>query len=805
MRITFLILLIAITCLSCNGQRTDSKTTHHPEYFKQAQPVWAKGRETEMNLTLGFRGVFTAGKSDDPVLSITGSSLYRVFINGEYLGYGPARASHGYYRVDEYDLSSHLKEGDNIVTVEVAGYNVNSFYTLDQPSFLQAEIRDGDQVLLATGGEGNTGFEACEPGNRIQKVRRYSMQRPFIEYYNLDQDFESWKSGATPSDKVELAVYPGKKLLYRNLQLTDFKITRAEKVLHRGIMERKKPEKYHKNALGKFTEGFPEEELAVTPTLRMQEMITKTLEEAHDLRISQALGTDEFYTLDFGANLSGFIGSKIICTEPSTVYLTFDEILMDGEVNPKERMPNINNVVVYDLEPGTYDLESFETYTFRFLKIAVAKGSCQIGDAYIREYAYPENKAAVYASDDEALNKIFEASKQTFRQNSVDLFMDCPQRERAGWLCDSRFMAIVEKEFTGKDDIAYNYYQNYALYTPFDNLPEGMVPMVYPADIRNGNFIPNWALWFVIQVSEYAERGGDRQLVADLEDSVLGVLKYFTPFENEDGLLENLKGWKFIEWSQANKFVRGVNYPTNALYSKALSEAARLYDKPELEDKAQKIAREVREQSFNGEFFIDNALRDKKGRLKPTPNISEVGQYYAFFFDVATPDTHPGLWKKLITEFGPDRDDKTVYPKVFKANAFIGNYLRMEILYRYRQSDQMLKEIKGYFLDMAHETNTLWEHMDTHASCNHGFGSYLAHLLYQGGLGIRKIDYLKKEVTLRFDKTYLNSCKGAIPVGDEKISLQWERSGNRLDYSLELPEGYTVRIENPGGFEITEH
>ncbi|MBC9795734.1 hypothetical protein IBL28_07140 [Sinomicrobium sp. FJxs] len=764
-----------------------------------------------MNLTLGFRGVFKVDKVASPVLKITGSTLYRVSVNGKYLGYGPARASHGYYRIDEYDLSPYLKKGDNVVAVEVTGYNVNSYYVLDQPSFLQAEISNGEKVILATGIEENVpgtgrsrGIEAVELDGRVQKVRRYSMQRPFIEYYRLEEDFDHWKTLPASLDKVELAVYPEKKLLYRNLELPDFNITRPKEVIHHGTIGWEKPKKYHKKHLGKFTEGFPEEKLTVTPTLTMQEMVTQTLEKLHDADIPKQLEANEFYTLDFGTNLSGFIGSRIVCTEPSTIYFTFDEILLNGEVKPKERMPNINNVIGYELEPGTYDLESFEAYTFRFLKMTVVKGSCQVQDAYIREYAYPEHKAIAFKSSDTGLNKIFEASKQTFRQNSVDLFMDCPSRERAGWLCDSRFMSIVEKEFTGKDDIAYNYYENYALYTPFENLPEGMIPMVYPADNRNGNFIPNWALWFVIQVREYADRGGDPELVQQLKPRVMGILDYFARFENEDGLLENLKGWKFVEWSEANKFVNGVNYPTNALYSKALLAASELYDEPEPGGKAEKIIRAVRKQSFNGKFFVDNAVRDKEGNLRPTSNISEVGQYYAFFFDLATPESYPELWGKLTTEFGPDRDDKAVYPNVFKANAFIGNYLRMEILYRYGLSDQMLKEMKGYFLNMANLTGTLWEHMDTHASCNHGFASYLGHLLYQGALGIQQIDYLKKEVTLRFDKTSLNTCEGAIPVGNERIYLRWEKSGNRLNYSLELPEEYTVKVRNPGRFEIAE-
>ena len=37
-------------------------------------------------------------------------------------------------------------------------------------------------------------------------------------------------------------------------------------------------------------------------------------------------------------------------------------------------------------------------------------------------------------------------------------------------------------------------------------------------------------------------------------------------------------------------------------------------------------------------------------------------------------------------------------------------------------------EEKGFYY-MAKETGTLWEHMSTYASCNHGFASYIAVLL----------------------------------------------------------------------------
>lgn len=772
-----------------------------PAVMKKALPIWAEGRQTEMNLSLGFRGVFQVKKSQNFSLKITASTLYRVFLNGEFLGYGPARAGHGYYRVDEYDLSQKVRKGENIVAVEVAGYNINTFYTLDQPSFLQAEVLSGGQVVLATGN--NTDFEAFQIKERLQKVERYSYQRPFTEYYRLTKGFDQWRtSSEAPANALKLTVCNEVNLIGRNLPFPDFNIVHPASVYSSGTIELRKPEKYKKDRsltqISDVLKGYKEDELEVIPSLIIQEITNKTQDTIATPFSGKSvqLTGNQFCTFNMGVNLSGFIGSKISCTEPTTLYFYFDEVLTDGDVKAKQRMGGTNNYVVYELAPGDYKLESFESYTFKYLKAMVLKGSCTLEDIYLREYAYPENPAASFLCSNNKLNEIYKAARQTFRQNTVDIFMDCPSRERAGWLCDSYFTAIMEKEFTGRSAVAHNFYENFALPESFAHLPEGMLPMCYPSDHYSGSFIPNWALWFIIQIDDYARRGGDPSLVAQLKPRIEKLLKYFEKFENEDGLLEKLDGWIFVEWSKANEWVKDVNYPSNMLYSAALSSAAQLYHNEAWQQKADHVKQVVQKQSYNGTFFVDNAVRGENGKLQVTKNTSEVCQYYAFFFNVATPETYPELWKKLTTEFGPNRDDKTTYPDVYKANAFIGNYLRLDILSGYGLQGQLLGEIQDYFYNMARITGTLWENMGSQASCNHGFASYLGHVLYRDILGISKIDYVGKEVTIRFTDINLDECSGVVPVENDAVELKWKRVGNLIRYSVKIPEGYKLNIEN---------
>ena len=162
---------------------TLSAPSGHPDQtprFHAAKPVWLEGRELEMNLTVGFRALFDAPEEGTVTLRVTAASIYRVFVNGAFCGHGPARGPRGHFRVDEWDLAQYLHPASNIVAIEVAGYNCNSYYLLDQPSFVQAEISAGDTVLAATGQEPR-GFTARPMPERVQRAQRYSFQRPFAE------------------------------------------------------------------------------------------------------------------------------------------------------------------------------------------------------------------------------------------------------------------------------------------------------------------------------------------------------------------------------------------------------------------------------------------------------------------------------------------------------------------------------------------------------------------------------------------------------------------------------------------------
>lgn len=483
---------------------------------------------------------------------------------------------------------------------------------------------------------------------------------------------------------------------------------------------------------------------------------------------------------------TGFITCRIECSENSLIRFDFDEILTDGDVNFMKRYGSTCNTQPVYLQKGKYDFTAIDPKSMQYIKVLCKNGSVKINGLCLTEYTN-SSPTAVFECDDEALMRVYNAAVNTFCQNSVDVYMDCPSRERAGWLCDSFFTARAEKDLTGASNVEKGFLENFLFASDFPRLPQGMLPMCYPSDPISSLFIPNWAMFFVTELEEYYYRTGDSKTVDLAKERVYSLEKYFTKFINGDGLLQNLEGWVFVEWSKANEWCQDVSFPSNMMYYAMLKSAARLYDYEQLDKKAEKIKAKIRELSYNGKFFRDHqVLRD--GALSTPEDITEVCQYYAFFTGVADKESYPQLLKIIAEDFGAGHKCEKTHPGVYAANAFIGNFLRMEVLSENGFRKQIIGETKDYFDYMASLTGTLWEMENESASCNHGFASHIVRIIFRDCLGIDGVDEINKTVKLNYDFSSPSNAHAEIPLSSGVITVDI-KNGHR---DVAVSDGYSI-------------
>ena len=675
--------------------------------FTKAKRIWLRGLTEEMNVQARF--VAKLPKAADAKLYMTGATFYKVYLDGKIIHHGPAPTATGYARIDVIDLPALSVKGVTL-SVEVAGYACNSYATVKQKSYLIAEVRSGDDVIAATGAD----FEAFRVLAREQKCIKYSHQRHFTEVWDLDRRDE----------KCEIEILDDTiEYLPRRAPLPTIEEEVPSGALCIGKFT--VADRYNKDNLDTISYNlntniatYSFDEVEKLPFTDFQNLDYEFKKEPCET--PERLSSGEFALFECERNSSGLVHLEFIAEEGTRILIAFDEWIEDGKFPFALKVANVIELC----GSGDVSFENFDIYGYKYYSVFVLSGSVDLKRVCKMNIRHSPKNIAPLNTDDRELLDIYDAALESYRCNSLGIFMDCPTRERAGWLCDSLFIARASYAITGSTDIEEDFLENYVNHK-CKTIPEGMIPMCYPSEHASGRFIPQWSMWFILQVEEYVKRKPDADL-SKFKDTIYGLLNYFAKFENEYSLLEDLESWNFVEWSQANKWCDGVNFPTNMLYAKTLITVDKMFSDPALSEKAERIRRNVREMSFDGKFFHDQALRDENGKLAINDNISEVCQYYAFYFDTVDDDEYSELKERMINEFGPDIDN---YPNIEKVNAFMGMYLRIELFREWGLSEKLLRDLKDFFLGMARLTGTLWEHKNTRASLNHGFPSYTVPVL----------------------------------------------------------------------------
>lgn len=719
--------------------------------------VWAEGQKNQMNRAFAF--VLDLGKKQMGEICLSAASCYKVIADGKLMGFGPNRTAHGYARAAVYPFNAQY------ITVEVQSHFVPNFCWVKREPFFACVLKteSGKEYFAED-------FNCFALSDRVQKVRRYSFQRGFCETYINEKDrtalYFCKPQNAFPRVKTEKAELP--HLLPSETLNPALSEIFAEKVIDSGYCK-SSPEiavyvDRTETLIGTVIEGFKRGE--------WQDFSTDEISRITYLSGAKS-GDYAYETLDFSRIVTGIVEVEIIAGNAGEVFFAFDEILSDEKLKTiKPFRGDTANVFKWTVKKaGVYNLSAFEPYAFRYANVITSAGVK--ANVKVRAYENPEAGKMLFECDDKKIEQIMEAARHTFAHNAVDLLTDCPSRERAGWLSDSFFSSVAERVFTGDNKVERAFLQNYILADKSGH-PKGMIPRCYPADYyEEDGFIPNWSLWYILEIYKYFTQYGYDETVEKSRANVEGILNYFVDFENEFGVLEDLKGWIFVEWSAANNsdHVNGINVPSNACYYASLLAAAKVYGIKGLKEKAEKVKDYLLKNAYVDGFFVDNLIRNEKGDIIPTENYTETCQYYMFFFKCADKHTHKELFDKMLNEYGKSDSSASggnpVKKQLTPSNMIYGVYMRLELLMREQKRVELLNECVRYFYDMTQKTGTLWENNTASASCDHGFASYVSRFIIYALFGF---DVLYPEKGGAKNGIKLNS-EAVLPFKQKTVNL----------------------------------
>lgn len=669
----------------------------------QFDTVWGDLADSK-NIELLFTSEIEA--QGNAVIELIAKDIYNLFVNGHFVSYGPARTAKGYARIERVDISDFIKPGKNDIYIYVQSNDTLSEHLAEGEPYVGVRIFTEDKLIKTT-----TDFRCHLVADRLQKVERMSSQRGYVEIYDILGEFP----------EIEIKKVPCPKLLMRRAPYGQYKICRAEYLLT-GSVDIDNTKTWENDFTRLLDTG---DRLDTYSRSECDCVISKEfLSFSYDReRAPEKLG----YTVyGFPRVLSGKFAIKVKVQKETDLWLTFDDLLKDSYV--KFNREHIIHGIKWTLKEGEYTLYSQEVYSGKYIQL-ISDLNVIVEEVSIITVENPDVMAFVIPPMEEELHTIVAAAQASLAQNAFDIFTDCPTRERGGWLCDSYFMGKAERFFTGDNKVEKDFLENFLLYDGSAFEHKGIVPMCYPSRAKTkDSFIPTWIFWYVLELEDYGKRAGDKEFLALHKQRIRDILDYFKTFENEYGLLENLKGWVFVEWSKASDFVDGVNFPINILYAETLRIAGKVLEEPALTKKAEVLRQTIREWAFDGEIYLDQAIR-ADGVLQMTENASELHQIFAVYFKL---EESEAFLRNFVRCF------KDTHRQIHPAALFVGSVMRMMTLYELGEYKLLLEECKEHFLEMAKTTGTIWELFGGNASCNHGFGAVVGNLICESILQLNR-------------------------------------------------------------------
>ncbi len=241
---------------------------------------------------------------------------------------------------------------------------------------------------------------------------------------------------------------------------------------------------------------------------------------------------------DFGRETVGYVGFEIIAEEETRLNLSFGEHLVDGKVRRKIHDRDFS--VDFVLKKGINRFqERFSRFGCRYLQLD-ADNKIEVRALILREVSYPVTLKTLKI--DGRQGDIYNVGIHTLRCCMHDHYEDCPWREQAQYVMDSRTQMLCGYLAFEEYDFARACLK--LMVHRFND--EGFLPITTPCATNLS--IPAFSLTYIVTLKEYVAYSGDRTLFEEVRGNAEKLLKNFIAHV-KDGLLPDFPSWNFYEWS----------------------------------------------------------------------------------------------------------------------------------------------------------------------------------------------------------------------------------------------------------------
>jgi hypothetical protein len=451
-----------------------------------------KHREDLKNRHMLARKTFVLKEPfDKAILDITADDTYKLYINGQFAGQGPAQGNHYHYYYNRHDVSPLLRQGDNVIAVHVyyQGLVCRAYNSGDYRQGLIAELSVDGSIAVQT-----------DSSWKIERAREYE------------------NGGIIGYDTQYL------EHIDNRLKLTGWRKAEFDDAAWQ------QP----------FVHEADDHRLFEQPTPPLSVYTVKPV------RI-QPIAGEAGYSIDFGEERTGQFTMKAQGSPGQTVEIRCGEELRDDGSVRYDMRCNCTYKETWTLSGSADDeLEFFDYKAFRYVEVLPAPGvrlDPASFAAIVRHYPLDDG-ACRFESSDPMLNAIWSICKNGVKYGSQENYVDCPSREKGQYLGDNTIITHAHAYVSGDLRLFRKSLLDFVL------LSSRVCPGFMA--VAPGHFMQefvDYSLQWPIQLLEYYRQSGDEPFLRDMLPYAERMLAYFARFRRDDGILVDVKDKpNLVDW-----------------------------------------------------------------------------------------------------------------------------------------------------------------------------------------------------------------------------------------------------------------
>jgi len=739
--------------------------------YWNAEWIWIAGREHTPHTTVITRKRIRLNiRPRIASMDVSAGQIYRLYINGRYVGRGPSRADPRWPYFDTYDLASLLHDGDNDI---VAVVHHNRKPADDTPQRVWC-LYDGDG-----------GFTA----------------QIMIDGERIDTD-DSWQIALAPGFDQSHTQRPHKFHPYKHV--VDLGAW-CNAMTSLDDLDWQTPIRQH-GVLGK---PIANEQPPLVRTPRPPRFMGEVQNEASAIDSPRYMmrgqpgrppgaqpGVDgSEITVDWGRPMGGLPVITFEAEGDAEVDLYYGE----GAVwLHSDRLT---------MSQGKWAYEPLDWRGGRYMSIRFRSAATpvRVTDVRFDEMVYPFDPIGSFSCSDDTLSRTWDICQQTAWVATKDHPVDCVWREQALWLSDLYIHECAMRACFGDlTPLAKGIRQ--ALRTEQD----GIISVPGPAGLgydRNNTESLSWSeqpMTLPMTIAEHYRFTGDESLAIEAMPQIERMMAHFARYEEDRGLLDLTREGLpalvgFGGWNP--KLNRGVTSGFNfgyVLSLNAAAELARIAGRDDLADTWRGKANHIRDTVR--ELFWDDSrklyvLGEAEGK-----RCNAIGLTSNSLAAMAggVPHADRGSFAEAL------RRDPAVYPIVSPMDASMLlmalTTLDMELHVR-----AVLDEYYGSIVRANEPTlPECWSAADGtggglrgDASRCHPYGSGPAFICHDYILGVRATQPGYRDIVIRPRACGLTEAHGRVPTPQGPVTIGWRREDYRWRVEVELPERFSATVTLP--------